>query len=70
MASAIPLLTEFGQSPWYDNLTRALATGGLDELIRVHGIRGVTRQLRARIGSSCSPTLRTLPTACARRTTR
>jgi transaldolase len=42
MASAIPLLTEFGQSPWYDNLTRALATGGLDELIRVHGIRGVT----------------------------
>ncbi len=42
MASAIPLLTEFGQSPWYDNLTRAVATGGLDELMRVHGIRGVT----------------------------
>ncbi len=22
MATAIPLLIEFGQSPWYDNLTR------------------------------------------------
>ena len=32
MASAIPLLVEFGQSPWYDNLTRALATGGLDAI--------------------------------------
>ncbi len=42
MASAIPLLIEFGQSPWYDNLTRAIATGGLDDLMRVHGIRGVT----------------------------
>jgi transaldolase len=42
VASAIPLLIEFGQSPWYDNLTRAIATGGLDELMRVHGIRGVT----------------------------
>jgi len=29
MGSAIPLLIEFGQSPWHDNLTRALATGGL-----------------------------------------
>ena len=28
MASAILRLIEFGQSPWYDNLTRALATGG------------------------------------------
>jgi len=42
MASAIPLLLEFGQSPWYDNLTRAVATGGLDALMREHGIRGVT----------------------------
>src|SRR5437868_2797204 len=42
MASAIPLLIEFGQSPWYDNLTRALAMGGLDALMRDHGIRGVT----------------------------
>ena len=33
MASAIPRLIEFGQSPWYDNLTRALATGGLQKLI-------------------------------------
>ena len=33
MASAIPQLVEFGQSPWYDNLTRALATGGLQKLI-------------------------------------
>ena len=29
MASAITRLIEFGQSPWYDNLTRAIATGGL-----------------------------------------
>jgi transaldolase len=35
-------LAEFGQSPWYDNLTRALATGGLRELVSVHDIRGVT----------------------------
>ena len=42
MASAIPRLIEFGQSPWYDNLTRALATGGLQKLIDAHGIRGVT----------------------------
>jgi transaldolase len=35
-------LIEFGQSPWYDNLTRAFATGGLRELIAEHGIRGVT----------------------------
>jgi transaldolase len=42
MASAIPLLIDFGQSPWYDNLTRALATGGLDALMHEHGIRGVT----------------------------
>jgi transaldolase len=42
MASAILRLIEFGQSPWYDNLTRALATGGLQTLIDTHGIRGVT----------------------------
>src|SRR4051812_9300805 len=42
MASAIPLLIEFGQSPWYDNLTRAIATGGLQKLIETHGICGVT----------------------------
>src|SRR3954454_1447281 len=42
MASAIPLLIEFGQSPWYDNLTRAIATGGLQTLIDTHAIRGVT----------------------------
>ena len=42
MASAILRLIELGQSPWYDNLTRALATGGLQTLIDTHGIRGVT----------------------------
>ncbi len=42
MPSAIPKLVEFGQSPWYDNLTRALAGGGLQKLIDTHGIRGVT----------------------------
>src|SRR5258708_16547399 len=40
--SAIKQLIEFGQSPWYDNLTRSLATGGLRGLIDEHGIRGVT----------------------------
>ena len=42
MASSIKHLIDFGQSPWYDNLTRALATGGLRELVAEHGIRGVT----------------------------
>jgi transaldolase len=42
MNSSIAHLVEFGQSPWYDNLTRALARGGLQELMREHGIRGVT----------------------------
>ncbi len=42
MPSAVAQLVEFGQSPWYDNLTRALARGGLDMLMREHGIRGVT----------------------------
>jgi len=40
--SAIKQLIEFGQSPWNDNLTRALATGGLRKLIDEHGMRGVT----------------------------
>jgi transaldolase len=42
MPSAIKQLIGFGQSPWYDNLTRALATGGLQSLVDEHGIRGVT----------------------------
>jgi transaldolase len=42
MASDVAKLNDFGQSPWYDNLTRALATGGLDVLMSKHGIRGVT----------------------------
>jgi transaldolase len=42
MASVIPRLIDFGQSPWYDNLTRALAAGGLSALMTEHGIRGVT----------------------------
>jgi len=40
--SAIKQLIEFGQSPWNDNLTRALATGGLRSLMDEHGMRGVT----------------------------
>lgn len=35
-------LLDLGQSPWYDNLTRPLARGGLLALIREHGMRGVT----------------------------
>ena len=42
MTSSVARLIEFGQSPWYDNLTRALATGGLRDLMAEHGIRGVT----------------------------
>jgi transaldolase len=42
MTSPIARLIEFGQSPWYDNLTRTLARGGLQQLIDEHGIRGVT----------------------------
>jgi transaldolase len=43
MTSAIALLNDFGQSPWYDNLARPLLTGGgLADLVRVDGIRGVT----------------------------
>ena len=41
--SPIARLVEFGQSPWYDNLTRGLITGGgLTRLIEDDGIRGVT----------------------------
>ena len=43
MTSPIARLHEFGQSPWYDNLTRPLITGGgLQRLIDEDGIRGVT----------------------------
>jgi transaldolase len=43
MTSPIARLIDFGQSPWYDNLTRALAHGGgLQQLVDEHGIRGVT----------------------------
>ncbi len=43
MTSAIARLNEFGQSPWYDNLTRPLITGGgLQQLVDEDGIRGVT----------------------------
>src|SRR5262249_61245066 len=41
--SALDRLLEYGQSPWYDNLTRGLITGGgLARLIDDDGIRGVT----------------------------
>ena len=40
--SPIWQLVEFGQSPWYDNLTRALARGGLRSLMERDGVRGVT----------------------------
>jgi transaldolase len=41
--SAIARLNDFGQSPWYDNLARPLLTGGgLEKLVEVDGIRGVT----------------------------
>ena len=43
MTSVIARLHDFGQSPWYDNLTRPLVTeGGLRRLIDEDGIRGVT----------------------------
>jgi transaldolase len=43
MGNAIEMLNDYGQSPWYDNLTRALVTrGGLAELVAGDGIRGVT----------------------------
>jgi transaldolase len=41
--SPIARLIEYGQSPWYDNLTRQLVTGGgLARMIDEDGIRGVT----------------------------
>lgn len=41
--SAIAKLNDYGQSPWYDNLARPLLTGGgLQQLVEVDGIRGVT----------------------------
>jgi transaldolase len=41
--SPVARLNDFGQSPWYDNLTRALVTGGgLTRLVEDDGIRGVT----------------------------
>jgi transaldolase len=41
--SPIARLIEYGQSPWYDNLTRQLiAGGGLAQLMDEDGIRGVT----------------------------
>jgi hypothetical protein len=43
MTSAIARLNDFGQSPWYDNITRTLVRGGgLARLIDEDGIRGVT----------------------------
>lgn len=43
MANGISRLNEFGQSPWYDNLSRSmLRSGGLDALMTQDGIRGVT----------------------------
>ncbi|MEX0664857.1 MAG: transaldolase [Acidimicrobiia bacterium] len=43
MASNIAALNDFGQSPWYDNLTRELLQdGGLAKLFKDDGIRGVT----------------------------
>ena len=40
--SSVAQLNTFGQSPWYDNLTRTLAQGGLQALLQHDGIRGVT----------------------------
>ena len=43
MSSAIARLNDYGQSPWYDNLTRRLVhDGALARLITEDGIRGVT----------------------------
>jgi len=41
--SNIAKLNDFGQAPWYDNITRAMVReGGLEALVRDDGIRGVT----------------------------
>ena len=43
MTSAIAKLNDYGQSPWYDNLSRTLLEGGgLAKLVSDDGIRGVT----------------------------
>lgn len=43
MSNGIAALNGFGQSPWYDNLTRPmLRDGGLARLIAEDGVRGVT----------------------------
>lgn len=42
MTSAIAALPTLGQSAWYDNLTREVATTGLARLVAEHGITGVT----------------------------
>lgn len=42
MTSGVARLLELGQSPWYDNLTRAHARGALTQLVDALGIRGVT----------------------------
>jgi transaldolase len=68
--SPIAQLNEFGQSPWYDNLTRAFARGGLDALMHEHGIRGVTSnptifEKAMASGSDYDDQLRALATAGA-----
>ncbi len=67
--SNVALLNDFGQSPWYDNLTRALAHGGLKTLLDHDGIRGVTSnptifEKAMGSGSDYDSQLRTL-TACS-----
>jgi len=43
MTSDIARLNDFGQSPWYDNITRVMVReGGLRRLVDEDGIRGVT----------------------------
>jgi transaldolase len=43
MTSDVARLDEFGQSPWYDNITRTMVRGGgLQRLLDEDGIRGVT----------------------------
>jgi transaldolase len=43
MTSAIAKLNDYGQSPWYDNLSRTLLQGGgLAKLVADDGMRGVT----------------------------
>jgi transaldolase len=43
MRSGVARLNDFGQSPWYDNITRTLVRGGgLAAMVRDDGIKGVT----------------------------